>query len=170
LLDELREDAQADVFELDGRAFGFEAEVAVGGVAVRSARDFLTVDPKADFAVDGADVVVVPLVDAFGEAFGGKTAFAIRGDGWKGRHFSGASGEDIAMGGEPIGGCSFAFFPVGFVAEVEDLHFNAIGKAPFSGGELFNGSGAGPGEDPGVACAFGVHPFADEFEVFDGLF
>ncbi|MFT6178789.1 MAG: hypothetical protein ACJAXZ_003935 [Akkermansiaceae bacterium] len=48
--------AEADVFELDGGAFGFEAEEAGGDVA--PAGDFLAIHPEAYFATDGPDEVV----------------------------------------------------------------------------------------------------------------
>ena len=166
----LRKFADAEIFELDGGAFGFEAEVAVGRVAVGAAGDFLAVDPEADFSVDGADVVVVPLADAFGESLGGEAAGAVRGDGWEGFHFGGAGGEDIAVRGEPIGGGAFAFLPVRFVSEIEDLDFNAIRELAFPGNEIVDGSLAGPGKDAGVAGLSFVHPFTDHFEVLDGLF
>lgn len=41
-------------------------------VAAGTARDLLAVDPQTDLAINGADVVVVPLVDALGELLGGK--------------------------------------------------------------------------------------------------
>ncbi len=167
--DELWKFANAEVFEVDRRAFGFEAEVAVGRVAVGSAGDFLAVHPEANFAVDGADVVVVPFADSFGEAFGGEAAGAVGGDGWEGLHFCRTGGKDVAMGGEPIGGCAFALFPVGFVGEIENLDFDAIRELSFAGGEVVDGGLAGPGEDAGVSGGLVVSPFANHFEVFDGL-
>lgn len=165
----LRQDPEPDVFELDGGTLRFKAEVAFGGVAVRSARNLFAIDPKAHFAVDGSDVVVVPLVDAFGETFGREAAPAVWGDRWKGFHFGWSSGEDVTVGGEPIRRFPFIFFPVGLVSKVENLDFDAIGEATFPGGKFLDGSGAGPSENAGVARVFFVHPLADEFEVFGGL-
>lgn len=166
----LGQNPETDVFELDWGAFGLEAEVAVGWLAIGSAGNLLAVDPEADLTVDGADVVVIPLVDPIGEALGWETACSVGGDGWEGFHFGGAGGEDITMGGEPIGWFAFAFLPVGLVAEIEDLDFDAIWKAAFSGGELFDGGRAGPSENTRVSSAFGMHPLAHQFEILDRFF
>ena len=93
----LWQNPNADVFELDRGAFGFEAEVAVRRLAVGAAGDFLAVDPEADLTIDGADIVVIPFIDAFGEPFGGKAAASIGSDGWEGFHFGRAGGEDVAV-------------------------------------------------------------------------
>ena len=50
------------------------------------------------------------------------------------------------------------------------MDFDAIGEATFTGGKFLDGSGAGPSEDPRVSRVFFVHPLADKFEVFCGLF
>lgn len=112
---------------------------------------------------------MVPFVDALGEALGGKAAFTVWRNRWKRLHFGRSGGEDVSVGGEPIGRLAFVFFPVGFVAKVENLHLDAIGKTAFSGGEFSNGSRAGPSEDAGIASVLFVHPLADEFEVFNRL-
>ena len=65
----LRQFADSEVAELDRGTLGFEAEVADGRLAVGAARDFDAVDPQAHFAVDCADVIVVPLVDALRRVF-----------------------------------------------------------------------------------------------------
>lgn len=109
---------KADVFEFDGGTFGFEAEITFGGVAVRSARNFFAIYPKAHLTVDRSNIVVIPLVDSFGETFGREAAFAVWSDRWKGLHISWSGGEDITMRGEPIRGFSFIFFPVGLVSKV----------------------------------------------------
>ena len=49
------------MFEFDGSTFGFEAEVSFGWIGLIASGDFVTVDPKSDFAVDCADVVEVPV-------------------------------------------------------------------------------------------------------------
>ena len=105
---------KADVFEFDGGTFGFEAEITFGGVAVRSARNFFAIYPKAHLTVDRSDIVVVPLVDAFGETFGREAAFAVWSDRWKGLHISWSGGEDITMRGEPIRGFSFIFVIISY--------------------------------------------------------
>ena len=114
----LRQNPEPNVFELDGGTFGFKAEVAFGGVAVGSARNFFAIYPKAYLAINGSDVVVVPLVDTLCETFGREAAFAVWSDRWKGLHISWSGGEDITMRGEPIRGFSFIFFPVGLVSKV----------------------------------------------------
>ena len=65
----LRQFADSEVAELDGRTLGLEAEVADGWLAVGAARDFDAVDPQAHFAVDRTNVIVVPLVDALCRVF-----------------------------------------------------------------------------------------------------
>lgn len=81
-------------------------------------------------------------------------------------HFDGADREDIAVTREPIGRL-VVLFGVDFgVAEIEHLHFDSMGKTPFSGGQLVNGLGCGPDEETGVPALFLVHPFTGEFEVF----
>ena len=55
------------IFKLHRCAFRFEAQVARLGIAVLAAGDFLAVDPQTNFAVDGADVVVVPFAYALGQ-------------------------------------------------------------------------------------------------------
>ena len=114
----LGQDPKADVFKFDGGTFGFKAEITFGGFAVRSARNFFAIYPKAHLTVDRSDVVVVPLVDAFGETFSWEAAFAVWSDRWKGLHFSWSGGENITMRGEPVRGFSFIFFPVGLVSKI----------------------------------------------------
>ena len=134
----LRQNPEPNVFELDGGTFGFKAEVAFGGVAVGSARNFFAIYPKAYLAINGSDVVVVPLVDTLCETFGREAAFAVWSDRWEGLHFSWSGGEDITVGGKPIRRCAFTFLPVSFVTKVENLDFNTVGEAAFSRGEFLN--------------------------------
>ena len=77
---------------------------------------------------------MVPLAHSLGEAFGGEAAGAVGSDRREGLHFCRTGGKDVAMGGEPIGGCAFAFLPVGFVGEIENLDFDAIRELSFAGG------------------------------------
>lgn len=88
---------EADIFKLDGRAFGFETEEAACGGDVIAAGNFLSVHPKPDFTIDGADEVVIPFVDALGRFFGREAAATIGRDGGEGGHFYGADREDVAM-------------------------------------------------------------------------
>lgn len=90
---------------------------------------------------------MVPPVDSFGEIFAGEAAFAVGGDGWEGGHFGGSGGEDVAVGGEPVGGFFGLLFVLGGVSEVENLDFNAIGKQAVAGFEFFDGILTGPEED-----------------------
>lgn len=112
---------------------------------------------------------MVPLVNSFGEALGGEATFAIWSDWWEGCHFGRTGGKDVAVGSEPIGWFSFAPFPIGFVAEIENLHFDPIGKPAFPGGEFLDGGGAGPSEYAGISGVFFVHPFTNKFEIPDGF-
>src|SRR4051812_20259012 len=63
----LRQFADADVAKLDRRAFGFHAEVSAARLRAAAAGDLLAVHPQADLAVDGADVVVIPLAHALAQ-------------------------------------------------------------------------------------------------------
>ena len=74
--DLLRQFADPDIFEIDGGALGFEAEVTRGGMNFRAAGDFLAINPEADFTIDGADVIVIPLVNPFAQVFSRETAFS----------------------------------------------------------------------------------------------
>ena len=69
---QLRQFANPQIFEFDRRPFGFEAQVAGARLAVVAAGHFFAVDPQPHFAVDAADVVVVPLADALAEILAGK--------------------------------------------------------------------------------------------------
>ena len=160
--------ADFQVSELDGGAFGLKADVAVGGGGVFPAGDFGAVDPEADFAVGGADVVVVPLAGGLGGLGGGEAANAVRGGGWEGLEGGFPDGENIAVAGEPGG-----FLPGGFLVcsgegEVEDLDFDA-GVWEAGLGEEVEGGLRGPDEDAGVAGGFFVHPLGGELEVGVGF-
>lgn len=65
----LRQFADSEVAELDGGTLGFEAKVADSRLTVGAAGDLDAVDPQAHFAIDRADVIVVPLVDALRRVF-----------------------------------------------------------------------------------------------------
>jgi len=75
----LRQLTQADILEVDGRAFGFQAQVADARLDLVAAGDFLAVDPETDLAVDGADVVVVPFADALAQVLAREAAAAVGG-------------------------------------------------------------------------------------------
>ena len=70
------------MFELDGRAFRFQAQVAAGRFRVGAARDLFAVDPEPDLAVDGTDVVVIPVITVQDQVLGRKAASTV---GRKGR-------------------------------------------------------------------------------------
>lgn len=65
------------MFEFDGRAFGFEAEVSFGWIGLIAAGDFVAVDPKSDFAVDSANVVEVPVGRRVAEVTFGETSGSV---------------------------------------------------------------------------------------------
>ena len=99
------------------------------------AADFHTVDPQSHFAVDGADIIMIPLAYSLGQALRWKAAAA----GWlsddifcavffgvsdfrgKGLHACAACGKHIAVAGKPIRRFAAVLFPVGFVAEIQHL-------------------------------------------------
>jgi hypothetical protein len=68
-----------------------------------AAGDFVTVDPKSDFAVDSADVVEVPVGGWVAEVTFGEASGSVGRKGWEGFEFGFADGEDITVGGEPGG-------------------------------------------------------------------
>ena len=61
-----------------------------------SAHANLILDPQADFTVDRAHVVVIPLVLALGQILGRETALAIRSDWREGGHLD-ADWKDVAV-------------------------------------------------------------------------
>ena len=61
-----------------GRSFGFEADVALAGLAAGSAGDFLAVDPEANLAIDTPDIIMVPLVQSLAQILGGETSRSFR--------------------------------------------------------------------------------------------
>ena len=93
----LRQFAYAEVAKLDRRSLGLEAEVAGGRLTVGATRDFLAVHPQAHFAIDGADLVVVPLVYSFGGILRWETAIAVGCNRREWFHFGILGGEHIAV-------------------------------------------------------------------------
>src|SRR4051812_27336673 len=71
-----RQLAQADVAEVDRRAFRLQAKEAGPRLDLVAARHLLAVDPQPHLAVDRADVVVVPLVDALAQVLAREAAAA----------------------------------------------------------------------------------------------
>src|SRR5262245_20652688 len=53
---DLRQHPNPQIFELDRRAFGFQAQVTAGRLRVLAARNLLAVDPQPHLAVDPAHV------------------------------------------------------------------------------------------------------------------
>src|SRR5688572_6526035 len=94
---ESRQLTESQVFELNRRAFGFEAEIPGAGFGAVAAGDFFAVDPQADLAIDGANVVVIPLADAAAELLTGEAAFTTWGDRLERLQLGCADGEDIAV-------------------------------------------------------------------------
>ena len=71
--------ADADLAEVNRRAFTFETKESLGRIAGRPSRNLFAINPKTDFTVDGSDVVVIPFAVAFGEVLARETSGAIRG-------------------------------------------------------------------------------------------
>src|SRR5438874_408148 len=74
---DLGQQANPQILELNRRAFGFQAQVSARRLGIIAPGDFFAVDPEADFAVDTANVIVVPLAGAFGQFFARKAAAAV---------------------------------------------------------------------------------------------
>lgn len=139
----------ADIAEFDAGAFGFEGDVAFAPVAVAAAGDFLAIDAEAEDAVGGDDAVVVPFGGGLGAFLRGEAAHAVVAA--EGFHGGAMDGEDIAVGGEPVGLA---------VAVIEDLDLD--GAQEWHAGPTDGGS---PDEDAGIAAGFQVSPFEFEDEV-----
>ncbi len=117
---ESRQFSDSQILELDGRPLRFQAEVSRVWLAARATRDFLTVDPKPDLPIDGADVVVVPLVDTLTQSLGRKAPLSVGRYGRERRHLS-PDRKDVTVRGIPIG----LILPAVF--EIEHLDLNALG-------------------------------------------
>jgi len=129
-----------------------------------AAGDFVTVDPKSDFAVDSADVVEVPVGGWVAEVTFGEASGSVGRKGWEGFEFGFADGEDIAVGGEPGGFFTGALFVEFGVSMIEDLDFDS-GVWESIRDETFEGFIGGPEEESGVPAVGEVSPPADEFKV-----
>src|SRR6266511_1371783 len=122
--------ANAKLPELDRRAFRFQTEISAGRPDVGAAGHFLAVDPQTHFAIDASDIIMVPFTDTFAQVFRWETAFAVRRHRRKRLHGRGAGGEDIAVGGEPVG-LLFGLLRVLLgITVVEYLHLDAGRKPP----------------------------------------
>lgn len=139
----------ADVAEVHAGAFGLEGDVTLAPVAIAAAGDFLAVHAEAQDAVGGDDAVVVPFGCGIGAFLGGEAAHAVVAA--EGFHGGAVDGEDIAMGGEPVGLA---------VAVIEDLDFDGAEE-----GHAGPTDGGSPDEDAGIAAGFQVSPFEFEDEV-----
>ena len=99
----LRQFANPNVPEMDGRSLGFQAKITFGRIAIASSRDLLAIYPQANFTIDGADIVLVPLLMPLGEFFAWKAPSAIRGNRREWFHRRPTNSEDVAIGSKPIG-------------------------------------------------------------------
>ena len=84
----LRQLADAEFFEVDGGAFGFQAKVAGGRFDLGPAGHFLTIDPQAHFTVDAPNIVMIPFPNPFAQVFRRETAAAL-GRHWRKGHHAG---------------------------------------------------------------------------------
>ena len=130
-----------------------------------AAGHFLAIDPQPDFAIDGSDVIMVPLTDALAQVLSRKTPLAIRRRGRKRLHGGGAGREHVAVGREPVGLLFRLFLVLLGITVIEDLHFNAGGKPPFSLFQGFNRFRRSPDKNPGVAARLQMTPLRDQLEV-----
>ena len=105
--------------------------------------DFVSVDPESYFAVDGSDVIEVPVRGWFAEFTFGEASGAIRREGWEWFEFGFTYGEDITVGGEPSRFFAGALFVLFCVAVVEDLDFDT-GVWKSVGYKAFEGFVGGP--------------------------
>src|ERR1700716_3753963 len=85
----LRQLANSKLLKLDRRAFRLQAKIPGRRTDMGAAGHFLAVDPQPDFAIDGSDVIMVPLTDAFAQVLSRKTPLAIRRRGRKWLHGGG---------------------------------------------------------------------------------
>src|SRR5262249_4190980 len=102
-------------------ALRLQAEVASPRVAACPSGDFLTVDPETDFAVDAANVVVIPLADALAQVLRGKAALFVGRGRCEGGHLRRSDGEDVAIGREPVSLLAVLLLELLRESVVEDL-------------------------------------------------
>src|SRR5262249_4729105 len=118
--------ADADVPELNRRAFRFHAQKARARFGAASARNLLAVDPQPHFAVDAPDIIVVPFIDPFAEIFSREAARAVGRQRWERLQFRFAHGEDVTVGGEPVTFLPGTLLVLLGKAMVQYLDFNAV--------------------------------------------
>src|SRR5687768_13880289 len=163
MLRRLRELSDSQIPKFDGRAFRFQAEVAGAGVGAGTAGDLFTVNPEPDFAVDCADVVVIPLPHPFAQALHREAAGAVRRYGREWRELRLAGGEHVPMGGEPVRFLARFFLVLLGVAVVQDLDFHALRELARL--ERVHRFWDAPQEDSGVSAGTKVLPFRDKLQV-----
>ena len=98
----LRQSANPQVLKLDWGTFRLQCNEPLGRLALTASRDFFTVYPESDFAIDRPHIVVVPLVDSPGEPFRRKTAFAISCRRREWLHVGITHRKHVPMTGEPV--------------------------------------------------------------------
>ena len=130
-----------------------------------AAGHFLAVDPQPDFAVDAADVVVVPLTYAFAQVLSRKTPLSVRRRWRKRIHGGGAGREHVAVGGEPVRLLFGLFFILLGIGVIEYLDFNSGRKPPPALFQRLDRFGCGPDKNSGVAARLQVPPLGDQFEI-----
>src|SRR5437588_2033426 len=130
-----------------------------------AAGHFLAVDPQPDFAIDGPDVIMVPLTDTLAQVLSRKTPLAVRRRWRKWLHGGGAGREHVAVGRKPVRLLFRLLLVLLGITVIEDLHFNTGGKPPFSLFQGFNRFGRSPDKNPGVAARLQMTPLRDQLEV-----
>jgi hypothetical protein len=145
-----------DVAEDDGGAFAFQAKITFFAGGLGDAVHHFAIDAELDGAVDGHNIVNIPLAAPIAAVFNGFAAFAARivGDG-----LDAADAKEFPVDLGDGGLNAIAGVELGPI-EFEHLDFDNIWQAAF-----LVGHGAGPDEDAGIATSLKVHPLDVEQEV-----
>src|SRR5439155_22180180 len=77
-----RQFSDSKFFKIHRRALRLQAEITAGGPDIIPTRHFLSIHPEANFAVDAAHIIVVPLANSLAQILRRKTPRPIRRD-WR---------------------------------------------------------------------------------------
>src|SRR4051794_8186870 len=94
----LRQQPNPRILELDWRAFRFETQITARRLGARAAGNLFAIDPQAHFAIDAANVIVVPFAGALAQLLARKAAAAVGRSRLKRRQLGGAGWKYVAIG------------------------------------------------------------------------
>jgi Archaeal fructose-1,6-bisphosphatase and related enzymes of inositol monophosphatase family len=99
---DLRQFPDANVFEFNRRTFGFKTHIPRARFSAIAAGNFFAIYPQTNFAIDGANVIVIPFANAFAQILARKAARTVGRQRRKRFQFGIADGKNVAVGGEPV--------------------------------------------------------------------